>query len=78
MEFPFQDVSKTYSILFSARFAPFSNPRPCTMKVRNEPLHDMGNVVKREIPPNTGGNFVSFKTEKRRSVSEMNLIGWRG
>jgi len=54
MEFPFQDVSKTYSILFSifsqirTDFGPVQGP--CTMNVRSEPLDDMACVVKCDPP----------------------------
>jgi len=71
MEFPSQDVSKAYSILFSAKFKPFSNPfrgrarqGKCTINVRNDALHDLACAVKSENPPNEGGNFVSLNMEK--------------
>jgi len=53
MEFPSQAVSKTYSMLFSGKCGPFSKPfqGPCTMNLRNELVHDMACVVKRETPP---------------------------
>jgi len=47
MEFPSQVVSKTYSILFSAKFEPVFEPTqgPCMMNVRHERLHDMACVL---------------------------------
>jgi len=47
------------------------------MNVRNEPVHVMACVVKRETPPPYGGgNFVSFNMEK--VYQNRNNIGWRG
>jgi len=47
--------------IFSDKFGPISLG-PCTMNVRNEPVHDIACVVKCETPPvwSPGGNFVSF------------------
>jgi len=52
-EFPSQVVSKSYVLLFSAKFEPVFEPvqGPCTMSVQNEPLPDMACVVKRETTP---------------------------
>jgi len=72
MEFPSQDVSKTYSIIFLAKFQTDFEPvqGSCTMNVRNAPLHNMACVEKCEIPPNRGGNFVSFNMEKEFQLWE--------
>ena len=45
-------VSRTHSIVF-ANFKPVFEPvlGACMMNVQNEPLHDMGCVVKRGTPP---------------------------
>jgi hypothetical protein len=75
MEFLSQVVSKTYSILFSAKFGPFSNPfrgraRPFTMNVRNEPVQEIFCVVNVRPPPYGGGNFVSLNIEKAYQFRE--------
>jgi len=73
MEFQSQNVCKTFSILFSAKFGPFSNPfivhRPCTMNVQNEPVHGMFFVLKRETPPVWRWKLCEF--QHRKSISRF-------
>jgi len=84
MEFPSQVVSKTCSILFSAKFGPFSNPfRGRTLAVhderaRNEPVHEIFCAVKRETPPVSRWKLCEFQHRKSISVSGINLMVWRG
>ena len=52
--------------------------RPCTMNVRNEPLHDMACVIKRETPLVRRWKLCEFQHRKGISVSGINLILWRG
>jgi len=85
MEFASQVVSKTFSIPFSAKFGPFSNPfrgRASAvhdeMSVWNEPVHDMACVVKCGTPPVWRWNLCEFQHRKSISVSGINLIVRRG
>jgi len=48
------------------------------MNVRNEPLHDMACVVKRETPPVLRWKLCEVQNRKSISVSQINLIVWRG
>ena len=50
---------------------------PCTMNVRNEPVHDMACVVKRGTPPVRRWKLCEFQHGKSISISGINLIGWR-
>ena len=79
MEFPSQVVSKTYSILFSVKFVPFSNPfrgRASAVHddVRNESVQEMFCVVKRETPPVLRWKLCEFQHRKSISVSGINLF----
>ena len=83
MKIPSQVVSKTYSILFSAEFGPFSTPfrgrvARGTMNVQIKPVHVMSCVVKCETPPVWRWKLSEFQHGKSISESGINYIGWRG
>jgi len=75
MEFPSQDVSKTCSILFSAKFGPFSKP---FRGLARWTCHDMTCVVKHETLHEWRWKLCEFQHGKPISVLGIDWIGWWG
>jgi len=73
MEFPSQNVSKTYSILFSAKFEPFSNPFRCRAQGTCGTHLLMTWLVSKTSNPLWRRKLVDWKS---LSVSGKKLCGW--
>ena len=77
--FYFRLSAKRILYIFSQIWTVFEPVQgPCTMNVRNEPVHVMACVVKRETTPIWRWRLCEFQHGKSISESGINNIGWRG